>query len=214
MFSYQFAINCALLLVLVGVSLHVLRLRKRCAQLTASLNTHQAVIEHTSQAMYSFRNIFDHYSNYTPVPPALDTVMFEISTALGSVIQRLPRFLPAIQAAYPDQPERFEALLDELTLKQSGQFVEIRKALAEINDPVLNELWSVRTPTALTEMLRHSLFLSFGYGQAVSGDWSPEGIGIELPPMRDPGYVNWGAGFKANLRKKHMRLWSPPHPKH
>lgn len=209
MHSTLLALLSASLLTLAGVILYALSLSKRCKALTTDLEVHREVVKYAGQSMYSFRYIFDHLHEYRPEHPALTCLTTDISWALGLLIQELPKTLPDIRAAYAKDPNKFQVLLEEFTVKKPHRFVITEKALAAVNDPVLNELWAIRTPSALAEMLRHIFFLSYGYGKAVAEDWSPDGLGIPVPPQIEPEKPNMGGGSIATLRKQHGRLWEP-----
>ncbi|MBC8738588.1 hypothetical protein F6X40_17660 [Paraburkholderia sp. UCT31] len=167
------------------------------------LTGHEMAVVELATAMLSFRNVFDHFSAYVKMDERLGRLLFLLANSLPAYAESLPQMLLPIPpsapylnpaTAVPEMPWR---------LQDNEVAAQLVKA---INDPVFNALWETRTPSAICEMLRHGLFLAFGYPHSVAR-WSPEGVNLELPPANDPGYTNWGMLPVERLVPRHQQLW-------
>ena len=166
------------------------------------LGGHELANRQLADALWSQRNIFDHIGSYVPMDPRLNQLLFELANALPRYARQLPDILTPIpeycrenitESTVPDLPREF----------RDGEGIDLR--VKDINDPVFNILWEARTPWAISEMLRHGLFLAFGYTHSVAA-WSPEGVNLKVTE-KDPGYTNWGC-LKLEALKGHKSLWA------
>lgn len=152
-----------------------------------------AALAEAGRVLWSFRDLFDHAGAYVGGSPELKRLAFWLASALPHYVEDLP----CVSA-------RAEVTRDFPILRGFG---DIEYLVKKINDPVLIILWEIRTPSALSEMLRHTYFLNFGYPNAVVGEWDRSAISIEIPDQFEPNYTNWGALSIAGLQEKTGRYW-------
>lgn len=168
----------------------------------------QRALREATRVLWSYRDIFDHYGRYVAEPSELHELMFRLGHALPNYVGRLPSLLQSHPADGPMPP--LEDFAHQLGLP--GRLDPIDGLVRRINDPVLDQLWAIRTPIALADMLRHAFFLSLGYPYALTGDWEGTGVGIPLPVFFDPPGGNFGALTKEALGRKACQPWAPrPH---
>jgi hypothetical protein len=175
---------------------------QRIAFYNGRLSAHNLAIDELGRALWSFRNIFDHVGAYLPMDGRLNDLLFRVANQLPAYAQQLPHMLEPL----PDHvaPEQRVSVTPRLSRElEDGSTIDV--LVKSINDPVFNRLWEARTPAALTEMLRHGLFLALGYGHSVAA-WSPEGVNLQLTE-KDPGYPNWGC-VKLEVLDRHKDLWT------
>jgi len=152
-----------------------------------SLEGYKLSHEELSRVSWSYRNMFDHFHAYVPTDEKLAEFVWRLGVTFPRYVEELPHLLRPLP---PDVPEAVrETAVPQLPVefRDGGELDSMVKA---INDPVFKRLWEIRTPAAIGEMLRHGVFLSFGYPHSVAL-WKAEGVNLELK-LGEPGYANWG----------------------
>jgi len=156
--------------------------------------------EEACRALYTWRNVFDHIGTYVPMDPKLRDLLFAVANEIPMYTRYLSRNL-----AYLRDPADARVSFVLTPKLQDGERID--RLVRAINDPVFNVLWASRTPSALSEMLRHGLFLAMGYPHAVA-QWAGDGVHLELPAMKSPGYTNWGCRTVQSLPKWVDYMWT------
>jgi len=164
------------------------------------------------RASWSIRNIFDHFGTYVDADEKLVEFLWRLGTRFPKYVHALPGMLTPL-GPQVSQEERNTAKPNLPFEFRDNE--ELDLMVRAINDPVFNRLWAVRTPAAISEMLRHGIFLSFGYTHAVAA-WSPEGVNLEIKNRAEPGYTNWGCRTLESLDSfdqlwKHWRSKESPY---
>jgi hypothetical protein len=176
----------ALVFLHYGVLLSVISQLKQARQELADRKAvNDLVRRQTESVLWSWRDVFDHLPAYIPMDERLNSLLFTLARGLPDYIASLG------DKAFLDEGELVTCDRESVLPRLFRDGDSADQLVRAINDPVLNALWSVRSPQAISEMLRHGLFLTLGYPHAVM-EWQPEGINIPLPEMKDPGYTNWG----------------------
>jgi len=162
-------------------------LRKRAQRDQRELESYKAAYAELSSVIYSIRNIFDHFDTYVDTDEKLGRFLWQLGMSFPQYVEELPGMLQPLPPGAPSEVR--EGALPSLPFAfRDGR--ELDKMVNDINDPVFNRLWEIRSPAAIGEMLRHGLFLSFGYTDAVAM-WKPDGVNLNIKPA-DVGYTNWG----------------------
>lgn len=179
----------------------VLRKERMRARYQADrLAAYELASEELERALWSWRDVFDHFATYVEMDPKLARLLFLLANKLPAYARELPNLLRPLSADVVDQSNLRPFTYGFEDGEQLDQLVK------DINDPVFNALWSARTPSAIAEMLRHGLFLAFGYPYAVAA-WSPDDVNLKLPPFKEPGYMNWGMRNTESLAESFGGLW-------
>ncbi|WP_434715862.1 hypothetical protein [Paraburkholderia sp. A3RO-2L] len=168
-----------------GVLLSVIsQLKQARRDLEERLELDELIRKQIERVLWSWRDVFDHLPTYVPMDERLSGLLFTLARGLPGYVADLGTKVFDDEGLVTCDRECALPVL----FHDGGPADQLVKA---VNDPVMNALWAVRSPQAVSEMLRHGLFLALGYPLAVM-EWSRDGINIELPEMRDPGYTNWG----------------------
>lgn len=181
---------------LIALRKERLRARYQADQLAA----YELASEELERAFWTWRDVFDHFGTYVEMDPKLGRLLFLLAQKLPGYARDLPARLLPLPDDIVDR-ENFRPFSDEF---EDGDRID--QLVKDVNDPVFNALWSARTPSAIAEMLRHGLFLAFGYPHAVAA-WSPDGVNLKLPAFKEPGYTNWGMRNAESLPKAFDDLW-------
>lgn len=174
--------------------------RQRVQRQADRLAAYELASAELERALWSWRDVFDHFGAYVEMDPKLARLLFLLAQKLPAYARELPNRLMPLHADVIDR-NNLRSFSYEF---EDGH--ELGLLVKDINDPVFNALWSARSPSAIAEMLRHGLFLAFGYPFAVAS-WSPDGVNLKLPPFKEPGYVNWGMRNVESLPQSFGGLW-------
>jgi hypothetical protein len=149
------------------------------------LNAQLLANQEAQRVAESIRAVFQGMAPRT-ADPRLSRLMVAFSQCLPGYVAELPALLAA-KSVFPSLNGFVSAPTYFLSseLRDAGT---LDKMVAELNDPVLNMLWEIRSPSALSEMLRYCLELAQGGNPGVAG-WSQ--------PDR-----------RAALKAKHRELWN------
>ncbi|EEF22900.1 conserved hypothetical protein [Ricinus communis] len=174
--------------------------RSRARHQADRLAAYELASQELERALWTWRDVFDHFGAYVKTDPKLDRLLFVLSQKLPGYARELPKLLLPLPASLVDR-DNVRAFSYEF---EDGR--ELDQLVKDINDPVFNALWSVRSPAAVAEMFRHGLFLALGYPHAVAA-WRPDGVNLELSPFKEPGYPNWGLRPVEALPRSFDGLW-------
>jgi len=181
---------------LIALRKERLRARHQADRLAA----YELVSEELERVLWTWRDVFDHFGTYVEMDPKLNRLLFLLAQKLPRYARDLPARLLPLRTDIVDR-ESLRPFSDGF---EDGERID--HLVRDINDPVFNALWSARTPSAIAEMLRHGLFLAFGYPHAVAA-WSPDGVNLKLPTFKEPGYMNWGMRNTESLPESFGGLW-------
>lgn len=136
------------------------------------------------------------------MPEALSGFLLNVSTVLTH---------NATQFLDPHSPLREgssgSASKSPPTWLRGDQVLLIERGVQQLCDPVMTELWAVRTPRALAAMLRHGLFLGLGYSKAVAFTYSTQAA-THLASLGERATVpNAGVMALESLREAYGTYW-------
>ena len=163
----------------------------------------QAFRRELKGVFWEIRDIFDHFPNYADMPEALSVFLLNVSTVLT---------YNATQFLDPHSPLREgssgSASKSPPTWLRGDQVLLIERGVQQLCDPVMTELWAVRTPRALAAMLRHGLFLGLGYSKAVAFTSSTQAAATDPSSLEGRATVpNAGAIALESLREAYGKYW-------
>lgn len=116
-----------------------------------------------SACFWQIRDIFDHLGDYVVMSDELFEILREVAAQLA---QNAPQFLN--RSSYLQERCSSASLTQPPGWLRGEGVRRIDECVQRLSDPVMTELWRIRTPSAMAAMLRHGLFLSLGYSQAVA----------------------------------------------
>ena len=171
------------------------------------LSAYRLANRETRLVALSVRETFRTLGQHVHMDPKLTRLLTELAASLPDYVEELPWVLMSCPVDCPLPGESQAApryyFPPQLRLMEG---TGLDKLVADINDPVLTQLWEIRTPSALCEMLRHALFLAYGNPRAVSTAGTGN-VQLNLPTLCSPE-AGEAANTPQGLQLKHGDLWN------
>jgi hypothetical protein len=158
----------------------------------------------TARALRVIKDLFDNLPHYRDADPKLNELLSQVAAALA----RYPNFLANVAYAKLSAGTATDRLFGEAGVPPElglGPDSPMARLVQEIDDPVFNRLWEIRTPSALCEMLRHGFFLAYGFPYAVA---RVEGYSsnLRLPPLLEVSGSRMHYGLE-DVARDTGRMW-------